>query len=200
MSCVSSASVTQPDVFLPQLDLALVDAVGLIAQRALHPRKAHAVGRCAQVAVKAVIPPARHCQVKRQNRVRGRKDFEQIASRRRRVGVRQLKGQAIRKNPRSMQQRRVAIADGLLVQLGMQQPPRLMPQAGCEECDRVFKIAALCLKMMRAQIHPLRPHHPRQKFHSDRTIWRTWLLSGSRSYSMPTLRAERRVCPISFNA
>ncbi len=162
----------QADVFLPQLDLALINAVRFIAQMRCIREKRTSLASRAQIAVKAIVPARSGLPGKAEAphpwRGRLRADCEWAEER---IGIGQLKGESIGKNSRGMQQCRAPIADGLLVQLGMQQPPWLMPQAGRQECDRVFKIAALRLKMVRAQIHPLRPHHPRQKFHSDRTIF-----------------------------
>ena len=70
----------EPDVLLPQIDLALVDAVGFIAKGALHSRKAHSVGYCAQIAVEPIVPAARHRQVERQDGVRGWKHLDQVAA------------------------------------------------------------------------------------------------------------------------
>ena len=64
------------------------------------------------------------------------------------------------------------IADGLLVQFGSGAIPRARAKGWREERNRIFKIPALGLKMVWTQIHPLGPHHPRQKFHNYRTIRR----------------------------
>jgi hypothetical protein len=41
----------------------------------------------------------------------------------------------------------------------------LEPQSRCRKLDRVFKIAGLRLKLVRTEVHALRPHHLGQRSH-----------------------------------
>src|SRR6185437_6364308 len=156
------------EVFLAEIDFAFVDSVGFIAQSAPHGREAAAVGG-GKIAVEPIVAAAGDGEVKREYGVCGWEDFKKIAQGRKRIGVGDFGGKAVGGNPRGVEKRAGSVGQGFPVELEMQQAPRLTPQAGGEKSHRVFKVAALCLQMMGAQIHPLGPDDPRKEFHSVRT-------------------------------
>src|ERR1700758_4093297 len=50
-----------------------------------------------------------------------------------------------------------AVAQSVTIKLQSGEAIRVTPKTGGDEVQRVFKIAALCLKIVRAKIHPFSP-------------------------------------------
>jgi hypothetical protein len=58
-----------------------------------------------------------------------------------------------------------AVAQSVVVDFETGEAIRITPQIGGDEVERVLKVAALDLKMMRAQIHAFRPDRFVQQLH-----------------------------------
>jgi hypothetical protein len=57
----------------------------------------------------------------------------------------------------------------------MKKSPRILTQIGAQEPQRVFKIPALRLEMMGAEMHAFRPDDARQKLHRrETTVGESW--------------------------
>ena len=81
------------------------------------------------------------------------------------VGLRHVEGRAIGENTRGMHQADRSVAQGIAIQGAPDKAVALEPQRCGGEVDGIFKVACLRLKLVRTEVHALRPHHLRQGSH-----------------------------------
>ena len=102
-------------------------------------------------------------QIDRDGKVHGQmigdrgKQRAEFARRRSGIRTRQIERQSVFKQAARAGQGEDAVAQSVVVELKPGESVRIAPQAGGDEVQRVFEIAALRLKMMRAEIHAFRP-------------------------------------------
>ena len=96
----------------------------------------------------------------------GGKDFGDGPRRRQRIGFGHFEQQAVGEDAAGMDQRESAVAQGFGIHFTAQKAVVVAAQGGHDELSGVFEIPALRLKMVRTDVHPLRPDHPRQETHT----------------------------------
>ena len=116
-------------VLLAEVDFALVHAVGLVAQGALHDLIADVGLAAFEVAVEAVVLAAGHAEVEHERGVGGMEDVHDVAGGRGRIGGGTLEGEAVGEDPGGVKQYGAAVPYGLGVELAVEQAPRFVPQA-----------------------------------------------------------------------
>jgi hypothetical protein len=89
----------------------------------------------------------------------------------RRVAVGQIEDESVGQDAGSEAENGQTVAQGLRIERKMEKSPRLLAQIGVEKPERVFKITALRLEVVGAQMHSFRPDDPRQELHGrDTTV------------------------------
>src|SRR5262249_42294282 len=81
------------------------------------------------------------------------------------IALRHLEDQPVGENPSCMRNRNYSVAQRFRAQLTPGQPVSFVPERGDRELNGVFEVAALGLEMVGPQIHSLRPHNARERFH-----------------------------------
>ena len=89
----------------------------------------------------------------------------QVERLRQRIALLHMEGEPIFKDAASVDYRNRPVVQRLSIQEATGNAKRHVPQRAGSEADRVFKIAALHLEMVRAEIHSFRPDDSGQIFH-----------------------------------
>jgi hypothetical protein len=157
-----------PNVLASNPDGFFVDTRGFVVKLPHLADKANVAARTgfSRNAVDAVVPARRNGKVHQADIAVRRKYIYNAPRSWHRIAFWHVEGETVREQPAGVQHRDRTVPQRLRIQLAGSQTPRFEPEFRSCEPNRIFEIAALKLEVMRAEVHPLRPHHPRQKLHS----------------------------------
>ena len=155
----------QAHVLAPNGHRTAVFAAGLVVEAAAFGEIPRLARISAQRAVASAGLALLNCQEDSERIASGREEVADLTDGGDGIRLRHVERRAVGENTGGMHQADGSIAQRVVVQGAADKAVALEPQRGCGEVDRIFKVACLCLKLVRTEVHALRPHHLRQGSH-----------------------------------
>ena len=87
-----------------------------------------------------------------------------------RIGIGHLKSEAVGKDAVGVNQRERAVEERFGIDLSGGKAVGFEPERGDGETSGIFEVTALCLEVMRAQVHAFRPDDTGESFHAQGAV------------------------------